>query len=245
MKYLIVGASSGLGKELAKKFAEENNDLVIVSRDERDLNAIKSDLETKHKVKIDVLPLDFSSINEINDKLLSKNNLLSNLAGVMFPIGMMFDDDNSNLNTESISRLINANYVSIAYTIQKKKKILIKKENTSIIGFGSVSGFLGRDINVTYAGAKRGLESFFESMAFDDDLKKANIQFYTLGYLATNLSFGKELILPKASVKKLSNIVFKNRKVKFKKTYYPMYWMVVNLILKIIPFSILRKLKFK
>ena len=34
-------------------------------------------------------------------------------------------------------------------------------------------------------------------MAFDDDLKKANIQFYTLGYLATNLSFGKELILQK------------------------------------------------
>ena len=128
---------------------------MIVSGEKR-LNAIKSDLETKHKVKIDVLPLDFSSINEINDKLLSKNNLLSNLAGVMFPIGMMFDDDNSNLNTESISRLINANYVSIAYTIQKIKKILIKKENTSIIGFGSVSGFLGRDINVTYAGAKRG-----------------------------------------------------------------------------------------
>ena len=44
---------------------------------------------------------------------------------------------------------------------------------------------------------KEGIESFFESMAFDDDLKKANIQFYTLGYLATNLSFGKELILPK------------------------------------------------
>ena len=152
MKYLIVGASSGLGKELAKKFAEENNDLVIVSRDERDLNAIKSDLETKHKVKIDVLPLDFSSINEINDKLLSKNNLLSNLAGVMFPIGMMFDDDNSNLNTESISRLINANYV-YSYTIQNKK-ILIKKENTSIIGFGSVSGFL-EEILIHIRGCKK------------------------------------------------------------------------------------------
>ena len=31
MKYLIIGASSGLGRELAKKFAEENNNLVYVA----------------------------------------------------------------------------------------------------------------------------------------------------------------------------------------------------------------------
>jgi len=234
MKYLIIGASSGLGKELAKKFAEENNDLVIVSRDERDLNAIKSDLEIKHKIKIDVLPLNFSSINEIEDKLLSNNNLISNLTGALFPIGMMFNSDNLNLSVENISKLTNANFISIAYTIQKIKKILIQ-----------VSGFLGRDINVTYAGAKRGLESYFESMAFDEEFEKINIQFYTLGYLATNLSFGKDLKLPKGSVKKLSNIVFNNRMAKFKKTYYPAYWMIIHLILKIIPFSILRILKIK
>ena len=111
MKYLIVGASSGLGKELAIKFARENNDLVIVSRDERDLNAIKSDLETKYEVKIDSLTLDFSSIEEINDKLLSNQNLISNLNGVIFPIGMMFNEDNSSLNLEGMKKLIYANFI--------------------------------------------------------------------------------------------------------------------------------------
>ena len=110
MKYLIVGASSGLGKELAIKFARENNDLVIVSREERDLNAIKSDLETKYEVKIDSLTLDFSSIEEINDKLLSNQNLISNLNGVIFPIGMMFNEDNSSLNLEGMKKLIYANF---------------------------------------------------------------------------------------------------------------------------------------
>jgi len=245
MKYLIVGASSGLGKELAIKFARENNDLVIVSRDERDLNAIKSDLETKYEVKIDSLTLDFSSIEEINDKLLSNQNLISNLNGVIFPIGMMFNEDNSSLNLEGMKKLIYANFISIAYTIQKLKKNLIQKTDFCIIGFGSVSGFIGRGINVTYAGAKRGLESYFESLAFDRDLKQANIQFYTLGYLDTNLSFGKDLKLPKSSVKKLSNIVYKNKDNKFKKVYYPSYWRLIHLIIKMIPFSILRKLDIK
>jgi len=245
MKYLIVGASSGLGKELAIKFARENNDLVIVSRDERDLNAIKSDLETKYEVKIDSLTLDFSSIEEINDKLHSNQNLISNLNGVIFPIGMMFNEDNSSLNLEGMKKLIYANFISIAYTIQKLKKNLIQKTDFCIIGFGSVSGFIGRGINVTYAGAKRGLESYFESLAFDRDLKQANIQFYTLGYLDTNLSFGKDLKLPKSSVKKLSNIVYKNKDNKFKKVYYPSYWRLIHLIIKMIPFSILRKLDIK
>ena len=244
MKYLIIGASSGLGRELAKKFAEENNNLVLVSRDERDLNAIKSDLEIKHNVNINILTLDFSSIDEINKKLLSQNNIIENLDGIIFPIGMMFSEDNLNLDNERMNKLVNANFISIAYVIQKIKTFLLKK-NPCIIGFGSVSGFLGRGINTTYAGAKRALESYFESLAFDNELKNINIQFYTLGYMETNLSFGKDLKLPKASVKKLSERVYNNKNIKFLKKYYPSFWQIILLIIKIIPFSILRKFNFQ
>ena len=128
MKYLIIGASSGLGRELAKKFAEENNNLVLVSRDERDLNAIKSDLEIKYNVNINILTLDFSSIDEINKKLLSQNNIIENLDGIIFPIGMMFSEDNLNLDNERMYKLVNANFISIAHTIQKVKIFLLKKK---------------------------------------------------------------------------------------------------------------------
>ena len=96
-----------------------------------------------------------------------------------------------------------------------------KKDDSSLIGFGSVSGFLGRKINVSYAGAKRALESFFESLAFDENFKNINIQFYTLGYLDTNLSFGKDLTLPRGSIIKLSNLVYGSKNKNFKKIYYP------------------------
>ncbi|MAH52040.1 MAG: short-chain dehydrogenase, partial [Candidatus Pelagibacter sp.] len=50
MSYLILGASTGLGRELAYILAKNSNDLIIISRDERDLKAIKSDLEIKFKI---------------------------------------------------------------------------------------------------------------------------------------------------------------------------------------------------
>ena len=49
MKYIILGASSGLGREIAYLLAEKKNDLIIISRDERDLSAIKNDLEIQFK----------------------------------------------------------------------------------------------------------------------------------------------------------------------------------------------------
>lgn len=241
MKYLIVGASSGLGRELAYKFARENKNLIIISRDERDLVAIKSDLEIKYNITVNYINLDFSSIDEINNKLLSQEQLLKDLQGMLFPVGLMFDQDDAKLDSKKIEKLIYTNFVSITYCIQKLSKYFEGKNNPSIIGFGSVSGLLGRGINTTYAGSKRALESYFESLSFDKNFKETNIQFYILGYLDTNLSFGKDLKLPKGSISKLSDIVFKNINISFKKTVYPYYWNFISFVLKILPFYLIHK----
>tara|TARA_B100001121_G_scaffold296645_1_gene302230 strand:+ start:313 stop:1053 length:741 start_codon:yes stop_codon:yes gene_type:complete len=242
MTYLIIGASSGLGRELAEEFAKKNKNLLLISRDERDLLAVKSDLTLKYNVRVDYISLDFSSIDQINEKLLSKENLLNNIQGVLFPVGLMFDNDNFEIDPENILKLINANYLSIAYTIPKLLKYL-KEKNSSIVGFGSVSGLLGRNLNSNYAAAKRGLESYFESLAFEKKIEKINIQFYILGYLDTNLAFGKNLLLPKGSTKKLAGIVYGNLNKKFKKKYFPFFWSFLAFMLKIIPFSIILLLK--
>ena len=242
MSYLIIGASSGLGRELALKFAQENNNLILVSRDIRDLNAIKSDLELKFKVQIKCIDIDFSSLDEINQKLFKNNlNMLKNIKGILFPIGLMFENDNFELNEKNIKDLIFANFLSISFTIKKINDHL-ENENLTFVGFGSVSGLIGRNLNSNYAAAKRALESFFESIAFEKTFKKSKIQFYTLGYLDTNLAFGKKLKLPKGSIKKLADVVFKNKDLKIKKTFFPQYWGIIGFLLKIIPFSILIKL---
>ena len=67
MSYLILGASSGLGKELAYILAKHSNNLIIISRDERDLKAIKSDLENKFKINVKYFVVDASSFDEIKN----------------------------------------------------------------------------------------------------------------------------------------------------------------------------------
>ena len=52
MTFIIVGASAGLGRALTEKFASEGNDLIIISSELKDVDAIKCDLENRFNVEV-------------------------------------------------------------------------------------------------------------------------------------------------------------------------------------------------
>ena len=237
MKYLIIGASSGLGRELAYEYAKNKHDLILVSRDLRDLSAIKSDIEKKSEVKVEIIELDLSSESEI-EKQLFIERFFNEIDGILFPIGMMFDDDKIELDQEKIKKLFKANFTSITFIISKFLRSLSLKQG-GIVGFGSISAYLGRNLNPYYSASKRALESYFESLGFLSKKTDLKIQFYILGYMDTNLAFGKKLNLPKGSPKKLAKIVHKNRNSKFQKIFFPRWWGLVAMILNIVPIKIL------
>ena len=57
---LITGASAGIGAELAKLFAADGYDLVLVARDEARLRAVGDEAARKHGVRFHVVPADLS-----------------------------------------------------------------------------------------------------------------------------------------------------------------------------------------
>lgn len=57
---LITGASSGIGKEFAHIHAEKGGDLVIVARSESKLEALKTELESKHQINVTVIAKDLT-----------------------------------------------------------------------------------------------------------------------------------------------------------------------------------------
>ena len=126
MSYLILGASSGLGRELAYILAKNSNDLIIISRDERDLKAIKSDLEIKFKITVKYFVVDASSFDETKKFLYSNLNLLTEIQGILFPLGMMeAKEEILNNRTKNISKLERAynNASSPAFKTMWLKKL--------------------------------------------------------------------------------------------------------------------------
>lgn len=72
---LITGASSGIGKEFCKIFAQNGHDLVISSRFQNQLDEMQQELEQAYKVKVTPVAADLGSINaaqELYNKIKGK-----------------------------------------------------------------------------------------------------------------------------------------------------------------------------
>ena len=60
MKVLITGASSGIGKDLAKEFAKINYDIVLVARNVEKLENFKKELINEYNVRVEYFSVDLS-----------------------------------------------------------------------------------------------------------------------------------------------------------------------------------------
>ena len=60
MKVLITGASSGIGKDMARILGDNKNELVLVARDEEKLKEVKEEIEKKG-AKVETISMDLSS----------------------------------------------------------------------------------------------------------------------------------------------------------------------------------------
>ncbi len=240
MTYMIVGASSGLGKDLAHEFASNNKNLILISRDKTDLEYLKSDIILKHKVDVKILPADLSSIDDVENFLRSNEKTFNSLDGLLFPIALMTEKDKVLASSLESKKIIYSNFYSITLLINNTLSINKNKKNISIVGFGSISASIGRHVNTFYSAAKNALETYFESLIITTLNENIKVQFYTLGYLDTGLSFEKKLILPKGSTKKLAKIVFSNLNISGGKFYFPFWWKLISLAINILPFSIVK-----
>ena len=85
---LITGASSGIGYELAKIFATNGYDLVVVARDADSLERVARELETRHAICVRAIPKDLAlpfSPRELYDQLAAEGvvvDVLVNNAGI-------------------------------------------------------------------------------------------------------------------------------------------------------------------
>ena len=242
MSYLIVGATKGLGLDLAYEFGKNSKNLVLISRNKEDLEKIKNDLEKKFNIKVEIFQIDFSSNDNVKKFFSNNENILKNIEGVLFPIGMMEEDDTIYNVDKKIEKLFSANFTGIAYLASKLSLFFKNKNKGVIVGFGSVASIFGRQINTGYSAAKKALETYFESLIVTNEKSEIKIQFYILGYLETRLSSNKKLFLPKGSTKKLANIVFNNLNKHGVKKYFPFWWYFIVLIIKNLPFFIMKRI---
>ena len=113
---LITGASSGIGKEMAYVYAENNYNLILVARRKENLEAIKSDIEHKHKLNVQRFDIDLSQIDsaellykKVSEKGIKVDVLINNagfgINGKFKEIDMEWEESMLILNMVTLTKL--------------------------------------------------------------------------------------------------------------------------------------------
>ncbi|NBR15594.1 MAG: SDR family oxidoreductase [Crocinitomicaceae bacterium] len=170
---LVTGASSGIGKELARIHASKNGNLVLVARRVEELEALKTELESKYKVQVTVFPQDLTKENAAqnvydftNSKGIEIEYLFNNAGfggqGNFVDRPLSKDIEMINLNVKALVEL------SHLYLQDMKKR-----KSGRILNTASTAGYLPGPLQATYFATKAFVVSFTQALA--QELKQHNI----------------------------------------------------------------------
>ena len=184
MRALITGASNGLGKDFAKKLANEGYDLVLVARSEDKLDHIQNEL--KKYVNVETVVMDLSNKNNsyvLYEKYKDKIDLLINNAGY----GMFGEFAKNDLDNEL--NMIDLNIVSLHILTKLFLKDFISKNNGQILNVASLAAFEPGPLMATYYATKSYVYNL--TMAIYEELrrKKSNVKISVLCPGPTNTGF--------------------------------------------------------
>ena len=181
MKALITGASSGLGKDFAVKLSNMGYDLILVSRNKKELEKVANNVKSKVQIEI----LDLSS-KENCIKLFNKHkniDLLINNAGY----GLFGEFSKTSLDKELNMIDLNINAVHILTKLYLQE--MIKKDEGRILNVASTAAFLPGPLMSTYYSTKSYVYSL--TTAIFEELRriKSNVKISVLCPGPVNTNF--------------------------------------------------------
>jgi short-subunit dehydrogenase len=245
MKTLIVGATRGVGRELALACARKGDSLVLAASNQDDLQATARDLQLRFNCSVETVAFDASdpvAVAEKFEQILPASKPPQN---ILLPIGASFENDQGNLNESEIASLLNINLTSLITIVDYYLPEMLKKGLfCNLAGFSSIAAIRGRGNNVVYSAAKRGLESYFESLRSLVADTSVSVQCYRLGYVDTAQTFGRQLRFPAASPERIAATVLKNFNKDIPLRHLPLYWKFVGFAVKHLPWFIYKRLNF-
>lgn len=161
---LITGASSGIGYELAKLFAGDKIDLVIVARSEVKLLEIKKEFEEKFTVNVYTVVADLSSNEGIQSvyEVVHSNNLIVNY--LVNNAGFGGYGAFIERSLDKYREMVHLNILSLTELSYYYGKEMVKRGKGRILNVASMAGFQPDPNFAVYGATKSYVISLTEAI---------------------------------------------------------------------------------
>ena len=179
-KYIfITGASSGFGSACAETFAAEGYPLIITGRRKEKLEALASQLSTKHAVEIAVLVFDVRDFEACQNAILSLGDKAKDIEVLINNAGLAVGKGPINEGIlDDWNRMIDTNVKGLLHVSKLIIPFMQAKKSGHIINIGSIAGKEVYPGGNVYCASKHAVDALTKGMRIDllaDKIKVSQI----------------------------------------------------------------------
>ncbi|MDA9233964.1 SDR family NAD(P)-dependent oxidoreductase [Candidatus Pelagibacter sp.] len=187
----ITGASSGIGRALALKFANEGWIVAASARREnllQELNKINENIYS--------FPLDVTNVNQCKIVFNNITKKFNNIEISIFGTGMHDPKSEKRFNLEKIKNIMEVNYFGTINSINSVYDYYNNKKSGQISIISSVAGYRGLPAAGAYCASKSALTSFTESFHFEMKRKNVKVTLISPGFIKTPMTDQNDFPMP-------------------------------------------------
>ena len=187
----ITGASSGIGKSLALKFAKEGWNVAISARRENLLNEIS---ESNENIK--PFPLDVTNKVKCKEVFSKIKDQFGNIDICFFSTGTWSPKKERDIDVEQIENVFKVNFFGTLNCIKAIEEYFKNKKDGTITIVSSIAGYRGLPNTTGYGPSKSALISLAESLYFDFERYNVRVCLVSPGFIKTPMTDKNEFKMP-------------------------------------------------
>ena len=163
---VITGASSGIGEQLAKQLAaQEQQTLVLVARSTDKLHALAEQLKQAHPIRVEVISLDLEQVGAAQQLVKVVQDLGLDIDTLINNAGFGLNDLFADMPLERIQGMMQLNMVALTELCHAVLPAMRQRKQGRIMNIASIAAFQSCPRFAAYAATKAYVLNFSEAIA--------------------------------------------------------------------------------
>jgi NAD(P)-dependent dehydrogenase (short-subunit alcohol dehydrogenase family) len=247
MKAVVLGATKGMGRAVARLLAARGDALHLLGRDPEELARSARDLEARSNRptgSIGCGACDLERPAEFAPALAAAEAALGGLDCVVVTAGLFASQEALENDRELARRLLTVDFAHTIVFCEEARQRLLARGGGTLCVWSSVAGERGRKPVVLYGAAKAGLSRYLEGLDHKFRARGLRTVCVKPGFVRTSMTEGLKAPPfagePEAVAARVVRAIDRGRPV----VYAPGIWALIMLIIRLLPRFVMRRIGF-